>query len=449
MNWKRLREKVLEQNYPGERNLAEIQAKYNEIADFIEDEFGAETHFAGSASRGTCMKHDRDIDLFVLMSPELERQELEDRGLDIGKKTFEHFDGRYEIEYAEHPYTKGEIDGYEVEIVPCYDVPAEEIKSAVDRTPHHSRWIQENLDEEERKDVVLMKKFLSVADLYGSSLKVQGFSGYLCELLVAHYGGFKELVESARDWNEGQVIDPENHHKGELPGKLEKKFQDEPLAVIDPVDPERNVASVMSRENFSRFVFLCWRFEQQPGMSFFKEEEREYTEFEVKQELDRRADMLFIEFETPEEVDDVIYPQMRKAMRRLRSELEKNDFRLYETGFYVGEKTRIFFELDQKLPEIKEQEGPEVFHGPEHLEQFTSKYDNVYIEEDKVVAKITREYTDAKSLLDDFLEDDLRKKGIPEYVAEKMENYRFCSVEGSDEWLNYLGEKLKVEDNSR
>ncbi|MFB6147245.1 MAG: CCA tRNA nucleotidyltransferase, partial [Candidatus Nanohaloarchaea archaeon] len=66
MDYERLREKVLEKFYPGQEELEETEEKYREISSFIEDEFSLDTHFAGSSSRGTCMKGDRDIDIFVL-----------------------------------------------------------------------------------------------------------------------------------------------------------------------------------------------------------------------------------------------------------------------------------------------------------------------------------------------------------------------------------------------
>ncbi|MFT4892757.1 MAG: tRNA nucleotidyltransferase (CCA-adding enzyme) [Candidatus Nanohaloarchaea archaeon] len=445
MEWKRLREKVLEQNYPEEKDIEGLKQKYREISEFIQQESGLETHFAGSASRGTCMKNDRDIDIFILFPENIERTELENRGLEIGKSVFKNFGGEFEVEYAEHPYTRGEIDGYEVEIVPCFDTTSEDIKSSVDRTPHHSRWVKNNLTIEERKDVVILKKFLDTAGLYGSSLKVQGFSGYLCEILIHEYGSFQELVREAVSWSENPVIDPENHHE-ELPNQLEKKFSDESLIVIDPVDEERNVASVMSRENLSRFIFLCWKFRQNPGMKFFQREEKSYTEFELKQELKKRADMLVIEFDAVEEVDDIVYPQMRKTMRRLISEIGKKDFRIYEKGFHVGDQIKIFFELDRELPKTQEKDGPKVFHGEEHLSEFTSKYDNIFIKEDSLTAKVDREYTDAKKFLEDFLEEGLEKKGIPKNIAEKLDSYSFIGpLEGSDEWLNYLGEKFNVQ----
>ncbi|MFT4868018.1 MAG: tRNA nucleotidyltransferase (CCA-adding enzyme) [Candidatus Nanohaloarchaea archaeon] len=446
MEWKRLREKVIEENYPAEDDLQELHQKYSEVSIYIEENFGQDTHFAGSASRGTCMKDDRDIDIFVLFQEDTERTELEDQGLEIGKAVFNEFGGEFEIEYAEHPYTKGEIDGYEVEIVPCFDTDPDSIKSSVDRTPHHSRWVKNNLTEEERKDAVILKKFLDTAGLYGSSLKVQGFSGYLCEILIHEYGSFQELVREAVNWSENPVIDPEDHHDGELPEKLRKKFGEESLVIIDPVDEERNVASVLSRENLSRFIFLCWRFRQDPGMKFFQEDEKEYTEFELKQELKKRGELLVLEFDAVEEVDDIVYPQMRKTLRRLSSEIRKKDFRIYEKGFHVDDQIRIFFELDRELPEVQEKKGPKVFHGEEHLSEFTSKYGNVFVKDDTLTAKVEREYTNAKKFVEDFLEDKLEAKGIPENIAEKLDTYSFIGpLEGSDEWLNYLGEKFNVQ----
>ncbi len=445
MDWQRLREKVLEEVYPTEEELESINKKYQEVSDFIEEEFGVETHFAGSAGRQTCMSGDNDIDIFLLFPDDLDPQELEDRGLEIGKKVFSKFNGDYEIEYAEHPYTKGDINGFELEIVPCYDTEPDSIKSSVDRTPHHSRWVKEHLDEKQREDVVILKKFLNTAGIYGSSLKVEGFSGYLCEILIEEHGSFEELVEEVVGWNSEKVIDPEDHHEDSLPGELVKKFDGEPLKVVDPVDPERNVASVLSLENYAKFIHLCWQFQKEPGMDFFREEEETYREFEIKQEVKKRGDFLVIEFENIDEVDDIVYPQMRKTLGRLEQVLEKRSFRIFESGFNVGKKTRIFFELDQELPEVEELEGPKVFHGEDHMEQFTSKYDNVFIREDRLVAKTEREYVNAKELLKDFLSDDLKAKGIPDRVAEKMKKYSFVGpVQDDGEWLNYLGKKLQV-----
>ncbi len=447
MNWQRLRKKVIEQNYPSDEEFHEIESLYAEISGYIKEHHGKEVHFAGSASRKTCMKGDRDLDIFVMFDKDTSRKELEEEGVKIGKDVFKKFDGNYHVEYAEHPYTKGRIEGKEVEVVPCYDVPADNIKSSVDRTPHHSKWSEENLDEEQRKDVVVLKKFLSVKGLYGSSLKVRGFSGYLCEILIHKYGGFKELLENASDWPEKKLIDPENRHEEGLPEELQDKFSPDNLVVIDPVDSERNVAAVMTGEKYSEFIYEAISFLDDLGMHHFRTEEKEYTNLDIKNEIDRRHNFTVIEMEAPEEVDDILYPQLRKAERRLNQLLEKEDFNVYSSGFHTDEKIRMFFETDGKLPETSFVQGPKLFHGKDHVKQFENKYENTFVEGERLVAKTDREYLRPKEVLADLPKDrkKLEEQGIPDDVARKFDDRRFRDpVLDDQKWLNFLGEELHV-----
>ena len=447
MNWKRLREKILEKFYPTQEELEHLEELYKEISVYIESEYGFETFFAGSAGRKTCVKGDRDIDVFVLFPEETQREELEEKGLRIGEKTFERFEGDSRIEYAEHPYTKGEINGYEVEIVPCIDTSPENIQSAVDRSPHHAEWVRENLSDEQKKDVVILKAFLKAQGIYGSSLKVQGFSGYLCELLIAEYGSMRNLIEEASSWREEEIIDVENHHE-ELPERLEEKFSASNLKVIDPVDPERNVASVLTEEKYSEFIYVCWRFNESPGLDFFEQDEKDFSKFEIRREIERRRDFIVMEFETVDEPEDIVYPQMRKSVKRIKKLLEKNDFRVYETGFYVGETIKVFFELESVLPDVRFRKGPMVFHGADHIQEFTSKYSNTFIQGSRLVAKTEREFTEAKNLLKEFLDcsrEELREKGIPGNISSRLVEAKMVEpVTDDEEWLKFLAEKLKL-----
>lgn len=55
-------------------------------------------------------------------------------------------EGRHEFRYASHPYITGIINGYEIDFVPCYDIEeSKQLKSAVDRTIPHTRYVQDNL----------------------------------------------------------------------------------------------------------------------------------------------------------------------------------------------------------------------------------------------------------------------------------------------------------------
>src|SRR6056297_2373000 len=191
----------------------------------------ADVMLVGSTARDTWISGDRDVDVFVRFPPDIDRETLERDGLAVGHETLP--EGHEE--YAEHPYVTGERDGFAVDVVPCYRLDAAtDIRSAVDRTPFHTTYLQERLDDALAGEVRLAKAFLKGIGVYGSDLRTRGFSGYLTELLVLEYGGFREFLDAAADWHPPVELDPEEHGT--------ESFGDA-LVMIDPTDPERNVAA--------------------------------------------------------------------------------------------------------------------------------------------------------------------------------------------------------------
>ena len=95
-------------------------------------------------------------------------------------------------------------------------------------------------------DVLLLKQFMKGIGVYGSELKVGGFSGYLAELLVLCYGSFAGVLQAAIRLEAGNV-----HRPGRASGK---KTHDEPLVVVDPVDPNRNVAAALTLDKMFQFA---------------------------------------------------------------------------------------------------------------------------------------------------------------------------------------------------
>jgi len=134
----------------------------------------------------------------------------------------------FEERYAEHPYINAVFSGYEVDLVPAFAVKsASEIKSAVDRTPFHNAYVTERIAGLE-DEVLLLKQFMKGIGVYGSELRKRGFSGYLAELLIIHYGSFIALLEAACEWKRSITIDIEKH------GIL---VHDDPMVMIDPQIP--------------------------------------------------------------------------------------------------------------------------------------------------------------------------------------------------------------------
>ena len=95
----------------------------------------------------------------------------------------------------------------QLRLYPCYKIEdASQKLSAVDRTPLHTKYVKENLKENQKSDVRLFKQFLRGISCYGAEAEIEGFSGYLCEILVIKYKNFKGLIENASKWKDLSLI---------------------------------------------------------------------------------------------------------------------------------------------------------------------------------------------------------------------------------------------------
>ena len=370
----------------------------------------AEVVQVGSTARGTWTAGDRDVDVFVCFPSSIDREALEGYGLTVGHEVLP--DGREE--YAEHPYVVGEREGYAVDLVPCYAVEdATEIQSAVDRTPFHTRYLQERLDDDSAGEVRVGKQFLKGIGVYGSDLRTRGFSGYLTELLVLEYGGFRAFVEAVADWHPPIRLDPEDYGAETF---------DDPLVVIDPTDPERNVAAVLSATNVATLQHHARDLLAEPRASLFTGDEPEpLAAAAVEDAVSRRETTpVALRFVAPDVVDDQLWPQLRKSLDGLRSELDRRGFEVLRSAAFVetgsrGEETldRAGQERDAVLllefavaerPTVERHEGPPV-HVREHASGFFETYDDdpevagPFIDDDRYVVERPRAVTTATGFL--------------------------------------------------
>jgi tRNA nucleotidyltransferase (CCA-adding enzyme) len=260
----------------------------------------------GSIAKDTFIRTSVDIDLFLLFPPAVPRETLEEKGLAIGRAILE----QQEECFAEHPYVRGLFKDYKTELVPCYKIEnASQKLSAVDRTPLHTRYIEEHLKESQKKDVRLFKQFLKGVGCYGAEAEIEGFSGYLCEILVLRYGTFQLLIEQVQQWKFGEKL--------ALHAEVHSDFTT-PLTFIDPVDPERNVASAVSNEKFNLLIKACEEYQKNPRLTFFFPNKLQpWSLQEIKKEIDTK-EFVGVKFPKPDIIPENLYPQIRKAVRTTR-----------------------------------------------------------------------------------------------------------------------------------
>jgi tRNA nucleotidyltransferase (CCA-adding enzyme) len=420
----RVRERV--DPTPAEREA--LAAAADRLADRARDAIAAlpvdaDVIQVGSTARGTWVAGDRDIDLFVRFPRDLDREELAQYGLQVGNEVLP--DGHEE--YAEHPYVNGEFEGYDVDLVPCYDLDdATEIQSAVDRTPFHNAYLAERLTDALAADVRVFKQFLKGVGVYGSDLRTQGFSGYLAELLVLEYGGFRATLDAASEWRPPVVVDPEDHQQASF---------DDPLVVADPTDPERNVAAVVSETNVAVLQHHARLFLADPTEAVFEPETPAPLDAAgVREHVDRRGTTpLAVVFDTPDLVDDQLYPQLYRSRDGLARGLREYGFDVVRAATWAGDRAVLFVELaTAELPAVERHEGPPV-HVAGHATGFYEKYADTdaygpFVEDGRYVVERDREVRTAR----EFAEHRLGEVALGAHVASIVEGGDYEALVGDE-----------------
>jgi tRNA nucleotidyltransferase (CCA-adding enzyme) len=406
-----------------QRVADEVMARAREaVADLPVD---AEVVQVGSTARGTWTAGDRDIDVFVSFPTDLDRETLERYGLEVGHAVLP--DGREE--FAEHPYVVGEREGYDVDLVPCYAVEtASDIRSAVDRTPFHTRHLQGRLADGLAGDVRVTKQFMKGVGVYGSNLRTRGFSGYLTELLVLEYGGFRALLEAVADWHPPVELDPEAHGQASF---------DDPLVVVDPTDPERNVAAVCSAENVARLQHYARALLAEPRESLFEPAVPDpYDADDVRAAVERRGTTpVALRFDAPDVVDDQLWPQLRKSLGGLTGALDRRGFDVLRSAAFVSDgdaaaadggpdEALFLVELAvAEVPAVERHEGPPVAvreHATGFYETYADDPDvaGPYVDGDRYVVERPREY---RSAVDFLSSDAVFDVSLGPHVASELE----------------------------
>lgn len=415
---------------PSPAEQQQIASVARKIVEAVDATGTAEGMVVGSIARNTWIAGEHDIDIFLLFPPNLSREALEEQGLALARRVAGQFTDIVYEKYAEHPYIHALIDGYEVDLVPCYNVQsAAAIQSAVDRTPFHTRYITDKINGL-IDDVLLLKQFARAGGVYGSDQMTEGFSGYLCELLVLNYNGFLPLLSAASAWRPGTLIDIERH--------AAKTFE-EPLVVIDPVDPRRNVAAAVSLSRMMGFVELARGYLEVPSPSFFRvPRKRTITRAELGDLLSVRHTHLFsITFATPPFIPEIVVPQLKRSVEAISELIERNGFPVHNARYEPGSKRCMFlFELlIRELPAIRTHIGPPVWNR-ENADRFFEKYAGgkrgglPYISAGRYAVEIPREYTDAKSLL---TSGAILNTSLGKHVRKSLED-GYAVAEGPDCW---------------
>lgn len=433
----KVEEEVLKKITPSKEEERRVQKIVGELKKEISEEIKkrrieGEVLLVGSLAKGTYLKDSLDVDLFILFPSSFPKEEMKKQALDIGKKVLP----TWKIQYAEHPYVRGEYKGYTIDIVPCYKVKSVSKKmSAVDRTPFHTAYIKKHL--KKKDEVRLLKQFLKGINCYGAEAKVEGFSGYLAELLILLYGSFHEVLKNASHWKEKIVLS-----LSEETASFPENF-----VFLDPVDASRNVAAALSEEKLHFFIFAAQEYLKNPREEFFFP--KDVTPFSDKKMKKSVKNFLGIYIPKPDVVDDILYPQIRKATTSIESLLLENDFLPEGHGYHVNDEVLIVVKLkEMHISEKKLHMGPP-WEKKEHVESFLSKWKGgevmkgPYKKDGRWWVEIKRNYPDAHILFKKKINDitlgknlNLLKKNMKICTDEELREKKYAKF-----WAEYFSKE--------
>lgn len=349
---------------------------------------------AGSVARGTQIIGNSDVDIFLLFPRKTKVEEVERRGLEIGKRIVNRKKNEsYVIKYAEHPYVKVYLSdlGINADIVPAYKISsADQRGTSVDRTQLHNEFVNTNLTERQRDDVRALKSFLRSHWIYGAEARTEGFSGYLCELLVYRYGSFLGVIEAMANLTLPVIVDvigrgfvEPNSDEGK---RMLKQFKSE-FIVLDPTDRDRNVSAVVSMDSLARLTIISRKLLKRPDKEIFYGEG--YSDIGARGKLTKiRKDMgvsvYAMTAKLPDISEDITWQQLRRLRHRLTNMLKEEGFEPYISlqevkgttavmAFFVG-RPRVHATVTYG-PEVTMGAATERFMDAHKRAYFTSIYD--------------------------------------------------------------------------
>jgi tRNA nucleotidyltransferase (CCA-adding enzyme) len=417
--------KALQRCQPSPKEVQHLTKIADEAMKLVRQYFSpmiTDVVFGGSFAKDTWLKrkdiHDNsvkpeectDIDIFIKIDVSLPDEEFDELAKKIGKQSLSKYNPR--LRYSSHPYVEAYVKGIRVNVVPCYNVEKGKWKSAADRSPFHTEYIRNNLDDEKKNQVRLLKKFLKSIGVYGAEIATAGFSGYVTEILILKYGSFLSVLKVISNIDEDIL----------------KIFQS-PLIIIDPIDPRRNLGTAISGESVGKAVLAARAFLEKPSLDFFREKKERYDD--TFKEI--YSNLLVVEFIYRQRSPDIIWGQIKRTLNAISKQLCIANFTVIRSIGDIDEKghaTFVFLLEAITLPPYMARTGPHIFRRKDtasFISENIKKSLLIWIDNEmKVKSLVERKTTNAKEYVKLILankKDVGVTKGLIEDIQETLQIY--------------------------
>jgi tRNA nucleotidyltransferase (CCA-adding enzyme) len=359
--------------------------------------------FGGSYAKDTWLSKEADIDIFIKFKKSISDERFTEISKKVGFESMKKYNPY--VRYSEHPYVEARIMKTKINIVPCYDVNLGEWKSSADRSPFHTRFMQNELTTKMRDEVRILKTFLKLTKIYGAEIAKQGFSGYVSEVLILNFGSFENVIKSIAKIQQNQVI-----------GKTSKVFETS-IVIMDPIDSNRNLAAAISDENIGKFILACRVFQNNSIIQFYKPKK-------LKPLKNNWENVLVVKFNFKKRSPDIIWGQVKRATASVATQLESGGFNVLRSKSYSDEQNEayLFFLLESiKIPKNYPKIGPDFFRESDCNSFISKNIDKTQLmwigEDKKIISLENRKHNDAVKFTVELLKNNLQT-GMPKGLQD-------------------------------
>jgi tRNA nucleotidyltransferase (CCA-adding enzyme) len=369
----------------------------------------------GSFAKGTWLENDTDIDFFVMIEPTVERNEFEELGKSVGFHALKKYSPY--LRYSEHPYVEGKVNGIRINIVPCYKVQLNKWKSAADRSPFHTIFMETKLNEFLKSEVRVLKKFLKSIGIYGSQISVSGFSGYVTEVLILKYGSFRDVLQTFAELKPNYIVSLESPDQSAI-----EKFRS-PIIISDPIDSNRNLGAAISAECLAKFVLASRLFLKAPSTKFFIKSSRSNT----KVISDIKSNLLIIDFKIQTRSPDILWGQLKKKLTSISNQLANTGFEIIKKFCFTDEQEQavfIFMIKHTNLSKLNLNVGPKIFLKNEtdsYIKKRGKKCIMTWTDDMTIVSIEERDKMSIKEHANQIIQNDL-ESGNPIGISLDLKN---------------------------
>ncbi|MBR9690524.1 CCA tRNA nucleotidyltransferase [Candidatus Woesearchaeota archaeon] len=386
-------EEVKKELRPKDTTLVKVDNFISKINKVIQNkDIKAKCVKGGSTAKGTFLKGDFDVDLFVVFEEKYRKKDIS-KILGGILKQFKPKKVHGSRDY--YQLKKGRLN---YEIVPVLDADdILDVQNITDMSPLHVGWVNSKLNDKLRDEIRLAKKFCKAQKVYGAESYINGFSGHVLDILVIYYKGFLPLLKAASRWKPKVIIDVEKKLSDPLK-QIDPSKTKGPMIVVDPVQKDRNAAAALSDEKFEKFKESAKEFLKQPSKAFFIE-----RQFKLKEIKNIKKDNVFLQLKIKafDGKTDIVGAKLLKIYLHLKKQLELNNFTVVRSDWKWNKKKdakAYFLVKEEILGETFVKTGPPLKEALDCI-AFKKKNNDVFEKNQRLYANAKRRYSKPKDLI--------------------------------------------------